>query len=131
VRVDKRVSAVGAAEVPGLVCLHSSCSHVWGRRTVRLVRLAPKVVGVYAILLYAASNRSAIKPICINHSLITQKSVLLLFPTIVNQFRNFIFPDTVAVTWPPEATYVTEASWEFIKHSSSASQCSSNWSCVV
>ena len=43
-RVDQRVSAVGAAEVPVLVCLRSSCSHVTGRRAVRFVRLALKVV---------------------------------------------------------------------------------------
>jgi hypothetical protein len=30
-----------------------------------------------------------------------------------------------------EANYVTEASWEFIKHSSYVSKRISNWSCVV
>ena len=39
-RVDQCVSAVRALEMPVLVCLRSSCSHVTCRRGVRLVRLA-------------------------------------------------------------------------------------------
>ena len=43
-RVDQRVSAVRAVEVPVLVCLRSSWYHVSGRWVVRFVRLALKVV---------------------------------------------------------------------------------------
>jgi hypothetical protein len=44
VRVDQRVSAVRAVEVPVLVSLRNSCNHVTGRRSVWIVRLALKVV---------------------------------------------------------------------------------------
>jgi hypothetical protein len=44
VRVDQCVFAVRVVEVPVLVCLRSSCSHVTGRRVVRIVILALKVV---------------------------------------------------------------------------------------
>jgi predicted small secreted protein len=44
VRVDQCDSAVSAVGVSVLVCLRSSCSHVTGRRAVRFVRLALKVV---------------------------------------------------------------------------------------
>jgi hypothetical protein len=61
-RVDQCFSAVRAVEEPVVVCLHSSCSHVTGRRTVRFVRLVLKGVMqndghfVDVILLCSSSN---------------------------------------------------------------------------
>jgi hypothetical protein len=43
-QVDQGVCAVRALELPVLVCLRSSCNHVTGGKTVRIVRLTLKIV---------------------------------------------------------------------------------------
>jgi hypothetical protein len=60
--VNQCGTAVRAVEVPVLVCLRSSCNHVTGMRTVRIVRLALRAVMqndgdfVVVILLYMTSH---------------------------------------------------------------------------
>jgi hypothetical protein len=42
--VHQRVSAIWEVELPVFICLYSSCNHVTGRKTIRFVKLALKVV---------------------------------------------------------------------------------------